>query len=106
MVTLNLADDLYDIVRKSTYDRSAKEEWKQKDTHQGVKEWHYFFNDILYQNTDNAETPYRVRLDVKEREGGGYVYQLYAKESKKQRGFILTSTGDHQPGQAGRRNLI
>lgn len=105
-VTLNLADDLYDIVRESTYDRSAKEEGKQKDTYQGVKEWHYFFNDILYQNTDNAETPYRVRLDVKEREGGGYIYQLYARKAKKQRGFILTSTGDHQPGQAGRRNLI
>ena len=81
-VTLNLADDLYDIVRESTYDRSAKEEGKQNDTHQGVKEWHYFFNDILYQNTDNAETPYRVRLDVKEREGGGYVYQLYARKAK------------------------
>lgn len=32
--------------------------------------------------TDNAETPYRVRLDVKEREGGGYVYQLYARKAK------------------------
>lgn len=46
-VTLNLADDLYDLARTAEYYMSEEERGKQTQTHEGVKLWHYFFNDFF-----------------------------------------------------------
>ncbi|MDY4855216.1 MAG: hypothetical protein SO155_04225, partial [Candidatus Ventricola sp.] len=82
-VTLNLADDLYDLARTSEYLTSENETGKNSETHKGVKRWHYFFNDIFYRNDAGKDIPYTVWLDVKEKDDGGWVYQLYAKKTKK-----------------------
>lgn len=82
-VTLNLADDLYDLARTSEYLESEDEQGKPNPTHKDVKQWHYFFNDIVYRG-EQGDIPYTVWLDVKEKTGGdGYVYQLYARKTKK-----------------------
>ena len=96
-VTLNLADDLYDLARTAEYYTSEPERGKTTATHQGVKMWHYFFNDILYRG-ENGDVPYTVWLDVKERDDGGYVYQLYAKKTKKR-------TAPSQPSDISRSTL-
>ena len=80
-VTLNLADDLYDLARTSNYHSSEAEQGKDSDTHKNVKTWHYFFNDILYRG-EKGDVPYTVWMDVKEKNQGGWVYQLYARKTK------------------------
>lgn len=97
-VTLNLADDLYDLARTSVYMVSEDEHGKNTSTHQDVKRWHYFFNDIIYRG-NNGDVPYTVWLDVKEKSDGGYVYQLYAKKTKK--GVPATASNAHQNPLAG-----
>lgn len=97
-VTLNLADDLYDLARTSVYMVSEDEHGKNTSTHQDIKRWHYFFNDIIYRG-DNGDVPYTVWLDVKEKSDGGYVYQLYAKKTKK--GVPATASNAHQNPLAG-----
>lgn len=82
-VTLDLADDYYDIAADSTYNYSKAESGKDKTTHEGVKQWHYFINDILFQEYGKKETtPYRVTINVKERSDGQYVYSFNAEKEK------------------------
>lgn len=98
-VTLNLADDLYDLARTSEYLVSEEERGKNKSTHKDVKLWHYFFNDIIYRG-DNGEIPYTVWIDVKEKDdGSGYVYQLYARKTKKD--ASATASNAYQNPTAG-----
>lgn len=80
-VTLNLADDLYDIASGSKYVDSENEYGKNKSTHQDVKQWHYFSNDFVYRDGE-TDTPMTLWLDLKEKDDGGWVYQLYAKKTK------------------------
>lgn len=98
-VTLNLADDLYDLARTSEHLASEDESGKNTATHKDVKRWHYFFNDIIYRNETGDDTPYTVWLDVKEKDDGGYVYQLYAKKTKKD--VSTTASNAHQNPLAG-----
>ena len=79
-VTLDLADDYYEIAEGATYNYSKAETGKDSVTHQGVKQWHYFVNNILFQEYGESETaPYRVTINVKERSDGSYVYSFNAE---------------------------
>ena len=79
-VTLDLADDYYEIAEGATYNYSKAETGKDSVTHQGVKQWHYFVNDILFREYGESETaPYRVTINVKERSDGSYVYSFNAE---------------------------
>lgn len=79
-VTLDLADDYYEIAEGATYNYSKAETGKGSATHQGVKQWHYFVNDILFQEYGESKTaPYRVTINVKERSDGSYVYSFNAE---------------------------
>ena len=79
-VTLDLADDYYEIAAESTYNYSKSEMGKTSPTHEGVKQWHYFINDILFQEYGEKETtPYRVTINVKERSDGEFVYSFSAE---------------------------
>ena len=79
-VTLDLADDYYEIAAESTFNYSKKETGKSSVTHKGVNQWHYFINDILFQEYGEKETtPYRVTINVKERSDGEYVYSFSAE---------------------------
>lgn len=84
-VTLNLAEDLYDIASEAEYYTSEKERGKTTETHKGAKVWHYFSNEFVYRNGDN-DTPMTLWIDLKERDDGGWVYQLYAKKTKNKEG--------------------
>lgn len=80
-VTLDLADDYYQIASEATYNYSKTEEGKDTATHEGVKEWHYFINDILFQEYGETKTtPYRVTINVKERSDGSFVYSFNAEK--------------------------
>lgn len=82
-VTLDLADDYYEIAENSAYNYSKDETGKESSTHQGVKQWHYFVNDILFQEFgENKTTPYRVTINVKERSDGSFVYSFNAEKQK------------------------
>ena len=79
-VTLNLADDYYRIIEGATYNYSKDEVGKTADTHKDVREWHYFINDILYLEYEGGETePYRVTVNVKEKDDGTFVYSVSAE---------------------------
>ena len=83
-VTLDLADDYYQIASESAYNYSKDEIGKESSTHKGVKQWHYFINDILFQEQGSAEAnPYRVTINVKERSDGHFVYSFSAEAQNK-----------------------
>lgn len=83
-VTLDMADDYYEIAAESTYNYSKSEMGKTSPTHEGVKQWHYFINDILFQEYGEKETtPYRVTINVKERSDGEFVYSFSAERQNK-----------------------
>lgn len=80
-VTLDLADDYYSIASDAVYNYSKSETGKENAAHKGVKQWHYFVNDILFQEYGEKETtPYRVTINVKERSDGQYVYSFSAEK--------------------------
>ncbi len=79
-VTLDLADDYYQIATESTYNGSLDEKGKTTVTHDGVIEWHYFINDIFFQEYGSVEMqPYRVTINVKEKADGQFVYSFNAE---------------------------
>ncbi len=82
-VTLDLADDYYKIASEAVYNYSKKETGKDSATHEGVKEWHYFVNDIYFaeKESENYE-PYTVTINVKEKDNGSFVYSFSAEKSK------------------------
>lgn len=82
-ITLNLADDLYDIASGARYVDSEMESGKPTAAHAGVREWHYFSNDFVYRDS-TGDKPMTLWLDIKEKDDGGWVYQLYAKKTKKE----------------------
>ncbi len=86
-VTLVLADDYYQIASESHYNYSKVETGKTSFTHEGVKQWHYFVNDILFleQGGDRME-PYRVTINVKEKTDGSFVYSYNAESKNKTEG--------------------
>lgn len=82
-VTLDLADDYYQIASESEYNYSKDETGKDTDPHQGVKRWHYFINDIYFAERGSDElTPYRVSINVKENADGDFFYSFSAEKQK------------------------
>lgn len=94
-VTMDLADDYYRIAQEADYDHSSPEEGKLIATHEGVKTWHYFADNILFQeNGEKEKTPYRVVVNVKEKADGSYVYSFSAfAEKNKSRAPTSFNTG-------------
>lgn len=105
-VTLDLADDYYEIAAESTYNYSKSETGKSSATHEGVKQWHYFINDILFQEYGEKETtPYRVTINVKERSDGDYVYSFSAERQNERSSTRRTLHADvNQTAKGGEAN--
>ena len=105
-VTLDLADDYYEIAAESTYNYSKSEMGKTSPTHEGVKQWHYFINDILFQEYGEKETtPYRVTINVKERSDGEFVYSFNAERQNERSSTRRTlHADDTQPARGGESN--
>ncbi len=81
-VTLDLADDYYQIASDARYNYSKAETGKDLTTHDNVKEWHYFVNDIYFAEYDSdIFEPYRVTINVKEKTDGNYVYSFSAEKN-------------------------
>lgn len=82
-VTLDLADDYYQIASESEYNYSKDEIGKTNPAHKDVVKWHYFINDIYFAEHDSEEyIPYRVTINVKERADGDFVYSFSAEKKK------------------------
>ncbi len=81
-VTLDLADDYYQIASESKYNYSKLETGKELSTHNDVTEWHYFVNDIYFSEYDSEDfEPYRVSINVKEKSQGNFVYSFSAEKN-------------------------
>ena len=101
-VTLDLADDYYQIATDAVYNYSKTEEGKKTATHQGVTQWHYFINDILFQEYGEKETtPYRVTINVKERSDGHFVYSFSAERQNKGSSTRRTLHADVTTAESG-----
>ena len=82
-VTLDLADDYYQIASEAKYNYSKEEIGKTTDTHKDVKMWHYFVNDIYFAEYGEADyVPYTVTINVKEKNDGTFVYSYNAEKTK------------------------
>lgn len=82
-VTLDLADDYYQLASEAVYNYSKPETGKDSVTHQGVNNWYYFINDILFQEYGETKmSPYRVTINVKEKTDGNFVYSFSAERQK------------------------
>ena len=85
-VTLDLADDYYDIASSATYNYSKMETGKDSIPHDGVIMWHYFVEDIYFSEFgSNEKTPYTVTINVKEKADGEYVYSFNAEKESSTR---------------------
>ncbi len=82
-VTLDLADDYYQIAAESKYNYSKAETGKDNPAHKDVTQWHYFVNDIYFSEYGIEEyEPYRVSINVKEKPDGNFVYSFSAEKQK------------------------
>jgi hypothetical protein len=80
-VTLDLADDYYQIASDAKYNYSKEETGKESGPHQGVNMWHYFVNDIYFAEYGESEyMPYTVTINVKEKDNGDFVYSFNAEK--------------------------
>ena len=82
-VTLDLADDYYQIAEEAKYNYSKDETGKDSATHKDVKVWHYFVNDIYFAEQGSDElTPFTVSINVKEKENGHFFYSFSAEKTE------------------------
>ena len=83
LITLNLANDIWEIANESRYENS-KGEFKQTRMHLSAERWHYFVNAINY--VDDAQPGrngvYDFNLDVMERDDGDFVYTFSLKKRR------------------------
>ena len=83
LITLNLANDIWEIANESRYENS-KGEFKQTRMHESSERWHYFVNAINY--VDDAQPGwngvYDFNLDVMERDDGDFVYTFSLKKEE------------------------
>lgn len=101
-VTLDLADDYYQIASEASFNYSKPETGKESETHKNVNEWHYFINDILYREHGEKETaPYRVTVNVKERSDGSFVYSFNAERQDERSSTRQTLHADVTPENSG-----
>lgn len=97
-VTLDLADDYYQIASEAAYNYSKDETGKTTETHKGVKQWHYFINDILFREQGETQlTPYRVTINVKEKDDGHFVYSFNAEKQNERPSTRRTLHADVNP---------
>lgn len=83
LISLNLADDIWEIASESTYDAS-KGGIKETLSHDGSERWHYFVNAINYvdEQQPSRNGVYDFNLDVMEREDGNFVYTFALKKRR------------------------
>ena len=82
-VTLDLADDYYQIASEAKYNYSKEETGKTTGPHKDVKMWHYFVDDIYFSEYGESDyTPYTVTVNVKEKADGEYVYSFNAEKTE------------------------
>ena len=83
LITLNLANDIWEIASESMYDNS-KSGTKQTQAHDGTERWSYFTNAINYvdEAQPNRNGTYDFNLDVMRREDGDYGYTFYLKKRR------------------------
>ena len=83
LITLNLANDIWEIANESRYENS-KGEFKQTRMHESSERWYYFVNAINY--VDDAQPGrngvYDFNLDVMERDDGDFVYTFSLKKRR------------------------
>lgn len=105
-VTLDLADDYYQIASEATYNYSKEETGKSSAPHENVRQWHYFINDILFQEHGKTEMePYRVSVNVKERSDGQFVYSFSAERQNERLSTRRTLHADvNQTAESGEAN--
>lgn len=99
-VTLDLADDYYEIASDAKYNYSKKETGKKLNTHNDVNMWHYFFTEIYFMEQEgDAYTPYTVTVNVKEKDDGDFVYSFNAEKESSTRqtlhADVITYKGDN-----------
>ena len=99
-VTLDLADDYYEIASDAKYNYSKKETGKKLNTHNDVNMWHYFFTEIYFMEQEgDAYTPYTVTVNVKEKDDGDFVYSFNAEKEPSTRqtlhADVITYKGDN-----------
>jgi len=81
-VTLDLADDYYKLASEALHNYTKDEVGKTTTPHLGVKRWHYLVNDIYFAEYGEKQlTPYRVSINVKEKDNGHYFYSFSAEKS-------------------------
>ena len=82
-VTLDLADDYYQIASEAKYNYSKEESGKDTETHKDVIMWHYFVDDIYFSEYGNEDySPYTVTVNVKEKPDGTFVYSFNAEKTE------------------------
>ena len=83
LISLNLADDIWEIASESTYDAS-KGGIKETLAHDGSERWHYFVNAINYvdEQQPSRNGVYDFNLEVMEREDGNFVYTFALKKRR------------------------
>lgn len=74
---LNNVDNLHDIIESSSYLKSKNETGKNSKQHKGVKEWHYFVNNI---NTDKGE--FNVVVNIRDKGENKFIYEVSLKQKK------------------------
>ena len=99
-VTLDLADDYYEIASDAKYNYSKKETGKKLNTHNDVNMWHYFFTEIYFMEQEgDTYTPYTVTVNVKEKDDGDFVYSFNAEKEPSTRqtlhADVITYKGDN-----------
>lgn len=106
-VTLDLADDYYQIASESRYNYSKAETGKSTATHNDVKTWHYFINDIMFQEYGETKlTPYRVTINVKEKTDGNFVYSFSAEQDKSQDTQRTLHAAVNQSGKPAKASVL
>ncbi len=97
LITLNLANDIWEIANESRYENS-KGEFKQTRMHESSERWHYFVNAINY--VDDAQPGrngvYDFNLDVMERDDGDFVYTFSLKKRRTDAPRTFTAGVDGQ----------
>ena len=82
-VTLDLGPDYHSILSESRYNYSKGETGKDTFTHEGVKTWHYYVDEIYFAEKGSKEfNPYTVSINVKEKDNGAFVYSFSAEKGE------------------------
>ena len=68
-VKLKNVDNLPEYIKTSKYDKTSPEDGKDTKTHKGVKEWHYFVNEVNIKGKD-----YNIYIDVRDKGMNQFVY--------------------------------